>query len=113
MRIFLSHRSRDKALLREFRSQLPSFLETGLDEESLSWGDSFPTELKLSIQSGVDFLIIFLDNDALSSEWVKQELEWAIEREKELREHLSYQYCSQKLLLRICRPDFRSDYTFD
>ena len=82
MRIFLSHRSRDKALVREFRSQLPSFLETWLDEESLSWGDSFPTELKLSIQSGVDFLIIFLDNDALSSEWVKQELEWAIEREK-------------------------------
>ena len=70
---------------REFRSQLPSFLETWLDEESLSWGDSFPTELKLSIQSGVDFLIIFLDNDALSSEWVKQELEWAIEREKELK----------------------------
>jgi hypothetical protein len=85
MRIFLSHRSRDKALVREFRSQLPSFLETWLDEESLSWGDSFPTELKLSIQSGVDFLIIFLDNDALSSEWVKQELEWAIEREKELK----------------------------
>ena len=85
MRIFLSHRSRDKALVREFRSQLPSFLDTWLDEESLSWGDSFPTELKLSIQSGVDFLIIFLDNDALSSEWVKQELEWAIEREKELK----------------------------
>jgi hypothetical protein len=85
MRIFLSHRSRDKALVREFRSLLPRFLDTWLDEESLSWGDSFPAELRSSIQSGVDFLIIFLDNDALSSEWVKQELEWAIEREKELK----------------------------
>ena len=52
---------------------------------SLSWGDAFPAELRSSIQSGVDFLIIFLDNDALSSEWVKQELNWAIEREKELK----------------------------
>jgi hypothetical protein len=85
MRIFLSHRSRDKALVREFRSLLPRFLDTWLDEESLSWGESFPAKLRSTIQSGVDFLIIFLDNDALSSEWVKQELEWAIEREKELQ----------------------------
>ena len=66
MRIFLSHRSRDKALVREFRSLLPRFLDTWLDEESLSWGDSFPAELRSSIQSGVDFLLIFLDNEALS-----------------------------------------------
>lgn len=85
MRIFLSHRSRDKALVREFRSLLPRFLDTWLDEDSLSWGDSFPAELRSSIQSGVDFLIIFLDNDALRSEWVKQELEWAVAREKELK----------------------------
>jgi hypothetical protein len=85
MRIFLSHRSRDKALVREFRSLLPRFLETWLDEDSLSWGEAFPAELKSSIQSGVDFLIIFLDNEALRSKWVKQELEWAIEREQELK----------------------------
>jgi hypothetical protein len=85
MRIFLSHRSRDKALVREFRSFLPKFLDTWLDEDSLSWGDSFPAELRSSIQSGVDFLIIFLDNEALRSQWVKQELKWAIEREKQLK----------------------------
>lgn len=85
MRIFLSHRSRDTALVREFKGLLPSFLETWLDEESLAWGVSFPTELKSAIQSGVDFLIIFLDDDALSSDWIKQELEWALERERELK----------------------------
>ena len=74
MKIFLSPRSRDKALVREFRSLLPRFLDTWLDEDSLSWGDSFPAELRSSIQSGVDFLIIFLDNDAFGSEWVKQEV---------------------------------------
>jgi TIR domain len=85
MRIFLSHGSRDKALVREFRGMLPSFLNTWLDEDSLSWGDSFPGELKTTIQSGADFLIIFLDEDALGSKWVRQELEWAMQREQELK----------------------------
>jgi hypothetical protein len=85
MRIFLSHRSRDKALVREFRAMLPSFLGTWLDEDSLCWGDSFPTELRTTIQSGVDFLIIFLDKDAVNSKWVRQELEWAMQRERELK----------------------------
>ena len=85
MKIFLSHRSRDKALVREFKDLLPSFLETWLDEDSLSWGESFPAELKSIIQSGIDFLIIFLDRDALSSKWVMQELAWAMQRERELK----------------------------
>jgi len=85
MKIFLSHRSRDKALVREFRAMLPGFLGTWLDDDSLCWGDSFPTELRTTIQSGVDFLIIFLDKDAVSSPWVRQELEWAIQRERELK----------------------------
>lgn len=84
MKIFLSHRSRDKPLVNDFKELLPPFLSTWLDDESLSWGDSLETELKSTIQSGVDFLIIFLDIDSLSSAWVRQELEWAIEREREL-----------------------------
>ena len=85
MRIFLSHRSRDKALVREFKEMLPSFLNTWLDEDSLSWGESFPADLKSIIQSGIDFLIIFLDKDALNSKWVMQELDWALQRERELK----------------------------
>jgi hypothetical protein len=64
---------------------LPSFLNTWIDEDSLSWGESFPAELKSTIQSGIDFLIIFLDKDALNSKWVMQELEWAVQREREIK----------------------------
>lgn len=84
MRIFLSHRSQNKPLVREFKDQLPRFLDSWLDEESLSWGDAFPIELKSTIQSAVDFVIIFLDRASLDSKWVTQELEWALVREKEL-----------------------------
>jgi hypothetical protein len=85
MKIFLSHRSRDKPLVSDFRELLPPFLSTWLDDESLSWGDLLPAELRSTIQSGVDFLFIFLDNDSLSSSWVRQELKWAIQRERELK----------------------------
>ena len=85
MKIFLSHPSRDKALVREVKELLPSFLNTWLDEDSLAWGESFPSELKSTIQSGIDFLLIFLNKDALNSKWVMQELEWALQRERELR----------------------------
>ena len=85
MKIFLSHRSRDKALVREFRGMLPRFLDTWLDEDELTWGDSFSTTLRSAIKSDVDFLIIFLDKDALNSKWVMQELEWARQREQEVK----------------------------
>ncbi|MES9863136.1 MAG: toll/interleukin-1 receptor domain-containing protein [Candidatus Thiodiazotropha sp. LLP2] len=85
MKIFLSHKSKDKPLMREFKQLLPPFLSSWLDEESLIWGGRFEKELKSTIQSGVDFLLIFLDDKSMSSAWVNQELEWALSREKELK----------------------------
>ncbi len=84
MKIFLSHAGTNKSLVREFRRHLPRFVHVWLDEESLTWGESLPKELKSAIESAVDFLIIFLDRDALASAWVERELEWAIARETEI-----------------------------
>ncbi len=106
MRIFLSHSSRNKSLVREFRGMLPSFLNTWLDEDSLTWGESFPIELKTTIQSGVDFLIIFLDKDALNSKWVRQELEWAIQREKELKRTFILPILLEKVPPKKLPPEF-------
>ena len=78
MKIFLSHSGRDQALVREVKGLLPSFLNTWLDEDSLCWGYSLRVQLKSTIQSGIDFLLIFLNTDPLSSNWVMQELEWAM-----------------------------------
>ncbi|MGK7899207.1 MAG: toll/interleukin-1 receptor domain-containing protein [Xenococcus sp. (in: cyanobacteria)] len=85
MKIFLSHRSSNKPLVREFKEHLPNFLHTWLDEDSLSWADPLSKKLKHSIKSDVDFLIVFLDSETLKSNWVRKEIEWAIEREKELQ----------------------------
>jgi hypothetical protein len=84
MKIFLSHRSEHKQLVREFKSRLPTFIHTWLDEDALTWGEDFGKTLQSAIQSDVDFVIIFLDADALESVWVKKELHWALAREIEL-----------------------------
>jgi hypothetical protein len=77
-------------------SRLPKFIQTWFAEDALTWGGDFEKSLKLAIQSDVDFLIIFLDADALESQWVKKELDWALEREKEL---------SRTFVLPIVFPD--------
>lgn len=81
MKIFLSHQSRDKALVREFSQHLPDFLAKWIDEDSLSWGDSLKTSLNSAIKIESDFLIVFIAESTLESDWVRQELEWALERE--------------------------------
>jgi len=97
MKIFLSHISRDKPLVREFRKGLPRILDTWLDEDRLSWGDSFPNKLEYTIRQEVDFLIIFLDNDALKSPWVRQELQWGGERERALDRSFILPIMTQKV----------------
>jgi len=82
MKIFLSHQSRDKALVREFSQQLPTFLAKWIDEESLTWGGSLKTSLQSAIQVESDFLVIFLAETTTESRWVCQELDWAMERER-------------------------------
>src|SRR5215510_2309477 len=48
MRIFLSHRSRDKALVQEFRSLLPRFLDTWLDDSGAALAVGRPLSLVVS-----------------------------------------------------------------
>lgn len=84
MKIFLSHRSRDKATVREFKQGLPEFLSSWLDEHSLCWGDVLQRSIKDAIDSEVDYVIFFSSSDALASAWVRDELDWAFKREEEL-----------------------------
>jgi len=84
MKVFLSHSSRDKALVREIRSHLPDHVKTWLDEEELLVGQDLKISIKSAIQEDADFVVIFLGKEAVASEWVTRELEWALEREKNI-----------------------------
>jgi DeoR/GlpR family transcriptional regulator of sugar metabolism len=84
MRLFLSHSSRQKPLVRELLHYLPDFMLPWLDEKQLLVGDAVTTSLKTAIQADSDLVILFVDRDAARSEWVSKELSWALEREKVL-----------------------------
>lgn len=85
MKIFLSHSNRDKALVREIKSNLPSYIKTWIDEEDLLVGMDLIVSIQKAIQEQADYVVIFLGREAVKSDWVKKELNWALRREKEIK----------------------------
>jgi radical SAM enzyme (TIGR01210 family) len=81
MKIFLSHSSIHKPLLRELKRNLAPGLQEWLDERELEWGANLEFSIKDAVKNS-DLFVIFLGQDALTSEWVMRELQWASEREQ-------------------------------
>lgn len=81
MRIFLSHSSTQKALVREVKRHLPKKLDAWLDEVDLGVGIDVETGLQEAILRS-DLLLLFIDHAANKSEWVAKEIALAIEKEE-------------------------------
>jgi DeoR/GlpR family transcriptional regulator of sugar metabolism len=84
MRIFLSHTSRHKPLIREVMNHLPPNIRSWIDEKDLFVGEQIGSEIRNVIENHSDFVILFVDSHAIASEWVKQELQWALGYEQKL-----------------------------
>jgi DeoR/GlpR family transcriptional regulator of sugar metabolism len=82
VRIFMSHHSSAKPLVREIRTHLPHHIDAWIDEHELLVGESLGNTLREAIQTDVDFLILFLDERSAQSAWVRTELEWALDQER-------------------------------
>jgi hypothetical protein len=77
MKIFLSHSSTDKKIVREISSQLKlEGLGAWIDECEISYGDSLVKKISESIDS-VSYVLAFLSRESVISDWVKFELELA------------------------------------
>jgi len=83
MKIFLSHSSKDEALVKTISDYFPKHLGRWLAEYELLIGEEFELSIKKNIKES-DYLVIFLSKEAVQSEWVKRELTWALERENKL-----------------------------
>jgi adenine/guanine phosphoribosyltransferase-like PRPP-binding protein len=83
MRVFLSHPSTLKPLIREVRGGLPRFVDSWLDEDSLCWGKSLSGSISTEIISATDFVVLFVGS-AAPTDWVARGIEWALEREAQL-----------------------------
>lgn len=87
VRIFFSHSSRDKPLIREIRRNLDSVNEIyfWIDERELVVGSGLQSSLKNAISQDTDLVIIFIAQEFITSPWLKRELNWALARERELK----------------------------
>jgi hypothetical protein len=84
LKIFFSHSSRDKAAIREIKSQMYDFLDIWLDEGELLPGENLEEEIVKSIQES-DLFVLFISEFSINSEWVKKEILEAEIKEKSLR----------------------------
>lgn len=84
MKIFFSHASRDKSLVREIRGHLPDHLSSWIDERELLIGADLSSSIAEAVEDQVDYVVILLSLFSINSKWVKRELEWALVRESEL-----------------------------
>ncbi len=86
--IFISHSSKDKQFARMLTNHLSEYgIEVWLDETELLLGDFLTERIRDAIEQ-VDYLAIILSSYSLRSDWVRKELEIALEKEKQLRSTL-------------------------
>ena len=84
MQIFLSHASPSKERVRRIVERLPKHVDCWLDQDELSPGYRFGRHIESAIAEHCDFLIVFIDEAALGSEWVKRETAAGLRRENDL-----------------------------
>ena len=85
MKIFLSHASQSKALVRRLTQALPPHVERWLDQDELATGQKFGDHIDAGIRLECDFLIAFVDEAALASEWVQREVAIGLARQRDLQ----------------------------
>lgn len=84
VRIFFSHSSEMKHVVRALRACLPQHINAWIDDDQLVLGDSIEKTLKSVLASKIDYVLLIIDQHAARSSWVAKEIEWARETERQL-----------------------------
>jgi hypothetical protein len=75
--VFISHSSKDDAIVRELRHALEGIgIEVWADSERLSGGDPLAPKIQQAIKKA-DYQIAIISMNGLNSEWVQREIEHA------------------------------------
>ena len=85
MRVFLSHASESKPLVERLTEPLPPHVQIWLDRDALAAGQRFGPRIEAAIRRDCDFVLVFVDEHALASDWVKRETALALQRQADLQ----------------------------
>ena len=109
MKVFLCHSSQDKPLVREVARALPSGVSVWLDEREIHTGQGLLSAISDGIKTS-GFIIAFLTDASLTSDWVQRELRIALTKEEQSR-----RVCILPVLVQPVRtklPEFLSDRSY-
>ena len=81
MDIFFSHSKKDAPLVREVKNLFPEYIKIIVDE--IDFIDNLSDSIEQSIVKA-DFMVVFISENSINSEWVLKEIEMALEKEKVL-----------------------------
>ncbi|GEM_PF-4436287 len=83
-KVFLSHSSSDKPLVRDVADRLEEAgIATFFDEADIDVGQSLRKTIQRAISS-VGYVLVFLSQKSITSDWVRDELAWALEHANRL-----------------------------
>lgn len=85
MKIFLSHASEAKPLVIRLTEALPAHVQVWLDRDAMAAGQRFGPRIEAAIRRECDFVLVFIDEHALASDWVQRETTLALERQRALQ----------------------------
>jgi hypothetical protein len=86
--IFLSHSSKDKFFVRELGERLNEFdVDVWIDEAEINIGDSLQEKIGSAIENS-DYIGVVLSSNSINSEWVKRELQIALQKELKAKKAL-------------------------
>jgi hypothetical protein len=85
MRVFLSHASESKPRVVRLAEPLPPHVQIWLDRDALAAGQRFGPRIEAAIRRDCDFVLVFIDEHALASDWVKRETALALQRQADLQ----------------------------
>lgn len=81
--VFISHNYKDKPMARKIATELNRYgIKTWIDESEIKLGDSLIEKIREGLDH-MDFLIALISENSVGSEWVKRELDIAMNNEIE------------------------------
>jgi hypothetical protein len=80
----MCHSSKQRLLVKEIRNHLPHLIGTWIDEKEIAVGENITSSITKAIREECDFFIVVIDENAIKSSWVLEEINMALTREKEL-----------------------------
>ena len=79
--VFISHNYKDKPMARKIANELDKYgIKVWIDESEIRLGDSLIEKIKDGLDH-MDFLIALISENSVQSEWVKKELDIAMNKE--------------------------------